>query len=171
LQYAFAANTTNWHSASIGNVLGTTGLHTNYVDYFAQPGGCNGNAIYYFGFYDVGCQTTGGRGDTNSAFTILRAYNWTSAFSTNGGVVNDGYTSSDVPASYYLNSKPSWFGFLTWPAVDPASPAYSSSYTNIPAGYRDVFGVDPPTTPGLVTPYLTNLLIGTAFSPNQLQRF
>jgi hypothetical protein len=87
----------------------------------------------------------------------LRAYNWTSATITNSGIASDGYTASDVPPSYYLTSKPAWFGFLTWPAIAPASPVYSSSYTNIPAGYRDVFGVDPPAESIVVGPTLVSL--------------
>jgi len=141
LQYAFAANITNRHSACIGNVLGTTGVNVNYEDYGGESGGCKGNAIYYFGYFDVGCQEPH---DTLARSTCIRAYNWTSATLTNNGIVPDGFVASDIPSSYYLSGKPSWFGSLTWPPVDPASPAYSSSFTNIPAGYRLVYGTDPP---------------------------
>lgn len=144
-QYAFCANITNRHCASIGNVLGTTGLNTWYEDYGGQSGGCHENGgVYYLGFFDVGCQEPH---DTISRSTLIRAYNWTSATATNSGIAADGYLSSDIPASYYLASKPAFFGFLTYPAVDPTAPAYSSSWTNIPAGYRAVFGVDPPAAP------------------------
>jgi len=49
-----------------------------------------------------------------------------------------------LPNSYYLTSKPSWFGNLTWPPIDPSTPTYSRSITNIPAGYRFTFGTNPP---------------------------
>lgn len=141
---AFSVNIMNRHCSSIGNVLGTANVNTWYEDYGGQSGGCHSdNGVYYIGFHDVGCQEPH---DTLSRSTLTRAYNWTSATLTNNGIVNDGYSSSDIPASYYLGAKPSWFGSLPWPAVDPASPAYSSSLTNIPAGYRLVFGVDPPTS-------------------------
>jgi hypothetical protein len=48
-----------------------------------------------------------------------------------------------LPSSYFYSSAPTNFGTLTWPPIDPASPTYSTSITNIPAGYRDVYGVDP----------------------------
>jgi hypothetical protein len=148
LQYAFAANVTNRYECSIGNVLGTTGITTNYEDYAGQAGGCKANAIYYLGWWDVSCNAA--VTDLLPRSTLTRAYNWTSATATNSGIVPDGFASADLPPSYYLASKPAWFGFLAWPAVDPASPAYSSSYTNIPAGYRDVYGVDPPAGGGQV---------------------
>jgi hypothetical protein len=44
--------------------------------------------------------------------------------------------------SYYLASKPTFFGALKFPPYDPAHPA-SSGVTRIPAGYRYVHGVDP----------------------------
>ena len=141
-QVAFADNVTNRHASCIGNVLGTTGVNTWYEDYAGSSGCHNSGSVYYLGYYDVGCQTPT---DTGVRSTLIRAYNWTSATATNNGIVNDGYSSTDIPASYYLTSKPAFFGNLPWPPVDPASPAYSSSYTNIPAGFRDVFGIDPPS--------------------------
>ena len=146
-QCAFSSSAHNRYSASIGNVLGTTGVNTWYEDYYGQTASCHNNGdVYYLGYGDVGCNSSP-YADTLSRSTLIRAYNWTSATTTNNGIVTDGFTASDIPASYYLPSKPAFFGNLPWPAVDPASPAYSSSYTNIPAGYRDVFGQDPPTGP------------------------
>jgi len=145
LSAAFAANIMNRHCASVGNVLGTTGVNTWYEDYGGQTTGCHNNGdVYYFGYYDVGCQEPH---DTLARSTCVRAYNWTSATTTNSGINLDGFSSSDIPPSYYLATKPAFFGNLRWPAVDPTAPGYSSSYTNIPAGYRDVYGSDPPAGP------------------------
>jgi hypothetical protein len=44
-----------------------------------------------------------------------------------------------LPESLYLQSKPDWFGDSTWPPIDPANPS-SATLTNLPAGYRYVFG-------------------------------
>lgn len=56
-------------------------------------------------------------------------------------------TNATLPASLYLPSKPAWWGgALPWPPFDPSSvTAAATSVTNIPAGYRYVFGVDPPS--------------------------
>jgi hypothetical protein len=48
-----------------------------------------------------------------------------------------------LPASYFLSSKPAWFGSLAWPPVDPANPA-TDDPSIIPAGYRYVHGSDAP---------------------------
>lgn len=44
-----------------------------------------------------------------------------------------------LPDSLYRGSKPDWFGNLTWPPFDAASPG-TPAYTQIPAGYRYVNG-------------------------------
>jgi Pectate lyase superfamily protein len=52
-------------------------------------------------------------------------------------------TAQTIPNSLFLTSAPSWFGNLTFPAFNPASPS-SASNTSIPAGYRFVNnGADP----------------------------
>ena len=48
-----------------------------------------------------------------------------------------------IPNSYYLTSKPSWFGTLTWPPIDPTSP----TTVTIPASYRYFNGTNPPSGP------------------------
>jgi PKD repeat protein len=57
-------------------------------------------------------------------------------------------TDHSIPASLLYRHKPSWFGDRPWPPFDPAYGALIASnlmaHTNIPAGYRFVYGVDPP---------------------------
>lgn len=50
-----------------------------------------------------------------------------------------------IPDSYYLPSKPDWFGNLKWPPYDSANAGSINlmGMTNIPAGFRFVFGVTP----------------------------
>lgn len=66
-----------------------------------------------------------------------------------------------MPSSLFRNSKPSWFGSLSWPPFDSTSPN-SAQYDNIPAGYRYVHGTEapgvgvggdttPPTSPASLT--------------------
>ena len=129
----------NRHMNIVGNVLGTSGYNTYYDDTVSS---CHDpNRVYFWG----GNSACTGTDDPLARSTAIRAYNWTSATSTNNGITADGYSASAVPNSLYLSSKPSYFGNLTWPPIDPANPTYSMSRTNIPAGYRFVFGVDPPT--------------------------
>lgn len=68
------------------------------------------------------------------------------------GIVWDGAIADHVlPDSLYLASKPSWFGSLTYPPIDPASP--NTNYTIIPAGYRFANGTDPIGSPGTVASF------------------
>jgi len=133
------------HMSIIGNVLGTTGYNTIYQE---TPSTCTGNPRVYWIGGTSGCS---GTNDPSAQSTLITAYNWTSATSTNNGIVLDGYQASQIPNSLYLTSEPTNFGILKWPPVNPANPAYSMSRTNIPAGYRFVYGVDPPAS-GLTTP-------------------
>jgi hypothetical protein len=53
-----------------------------------------------------------------------------------------------IPNSFFRTSKPAWFGNLAWPPFDPASPPGAFNDSNlcrIPAGYRYVHGMDPPS--------------------------
>jgi hypothetical protein len=127
----------------VGNVLGSTGVNTVYEDTCLTS--CDDpNRVYYIGG-SYGCVCPFGY-DAVSYSTLFRACNWDSA---TGGIVSNGVAPSSLPASYYLSSAPAYFGTLAWPPVDPGNPAYSMSYTNIPAGYRLVTGSDPSsaTTP------------------------
>jgi hypothetical protein len=64
----------------------------------------------------------------------------------------------NIPASMFLSSKPSWFGTLKWPPIDPTYGATISN-TSIPAGYRYVYGVDPPESGDSVPAAPSNLRI------------
>jgi hypothetical protein len=57
-----------------------------------------------------------------------------------------------LPNSLFRTSKPTWFGNLAWPPIDPANPdnpiAGNADFQRTPAGYRFVNGVDPPPDTG-----------------------
>lgn len=133
----------------VGNVLGTTGVNTWYEDSGTNYTCHTTGRIYLIGESSGGCSTDF---DPITYNTLLRAVNWDCVTSTNGGIVSGGYGINDVPNSLYLTNKPSWFGFLPWPPVDPTNPTYSSSRTNIPAAYRFIYGVDPPLASELPPP-------------------
>jgi PKD repeat protein len=147
LQAAAIMSTNRFHNV-VGNVLGNPSL-TVYQDDGTTT--CHdGRRVYFIGTYDPG-SGCGGLYDPYVLSSMLRAVNWDSSTTTNGGIVLGGYTTNDLRASYYLASKPEWFGDRPWPPFDPASPATAVA-TNIPAGYRVVFGIDPPTGPVNLAP-------------------
>jgi PKD repeat protein len=130
----------------VGNVLGSGGYHNQYQCVNGNASGMN-TCIWYLGFDNSNGSSTGY--DANVVQTILRDGNYDVVTSTNGGVVLDpSVTDHSIPASYALSGTPSWFGNRQWPAFNSANgaaiAANSGSMTNIPAGYRSVFGVDPP---------------------------
>jgi hypothetical protein len=126
----------------VGNVLGTTGINTFYESY-NQNSGCHENGrVYFLGSLYSWCSIPGS--DPVVYSSLLRVLNWDSAnHAIFPAIAPGGYQLSDLPASLYQPSKPAWFGSLKWPAIDPADPVYSGSRTNIPAGYRFIFGQDP----------------------------
>jgi len=73
-----------------------------------------------------------------SATLISKGNRWTFDNSTNslGG--------DTLVNSFYLTAKPSWFGNLAWPPIDPAKPGFPQ-FSSIPAGYRYIYGQDPPS--------------------------
>jgi hypothetical protein len=54
-----------------------------------------------------------------------------------------GIADHDVPDSYFLSAKPSWFGNRNWPPYESSTPS-GADLEAIPAGYRLVNNDDPP---------------------------
>ncbi len=148
----------NLHYSIVGNVLG---LSTGRVTMeYATRSGWSGSTIYRLGFPDIGndgfsgtfpptalAHSDGGPRDlfvertTAAMGTTLIEGNWTSASEHQDW----SGSAATIPDSLYLRAKPSWFGTLAWPPVDPASPR-SGDPTIIPAGYRVIRGSEPPST-------------------------
>lgn len=77
--------------------------------------------------------------NTDPYTTVLLHGNWdavNAAQTFDGGIADH-----VIPDSYYLASKPSWFGSLTYPPIDPS--AASGIVTNVPAVYRWLNGTAP----------------------------
>ena len=92
----------------VGNIFGTDGFETKYVDTDIY----NGKMIYCLDYTNSGSQN----GET--ANTILRHGNYDYV---NDSVVWDGSIADhNIPFSYYLDAKPSWWGDLPWPAIGPS---------------------------------------------------
>ena len=117
----------------VGNVLGTTAYHNNYE---ASPQTTSINcdtSIYILGFPDSECRS--GSAPPNDALvrnTLLRWGNydtvsatalWNSSEVPTTGVPfingNPVPSSHILPSSLYLNSKPSFWGAMPWPAFGP----------------------------------------------------
>jgi hypothetical protein len=145
----------NLHYSVVGNVLGQTGNPAGLE--YAAASGWNGRAIFRLGFPDMGndgfsgtfpptdlLHSDGGPRDlyvdrtTTSVGTTLIEGNWDSVLGSQDFSGNP----ETLPNSYFLASKPSWFGSLAWPPVEPANPV-TDDPTLIPAGYRYVHGTDP----------------------------
>jgi hypothetical protein len=109
-------------------------------------------AIYQFGYGASSTWTV--PNDPNVFATAFMAGNY--------DVVSNAVVWWSAPAQSITNSlayssEPSWWTAAAWPPYDPNN-ASAASYTNIPAGYRAAYGVDP--TAGPVAPPLppTNLI-------------
>ena len=119
----------NNYISEIGNVLGVSGLTVNYEGNTTNSPGY-ANYIYMNGF---SCDNTDGGGTIADCMTnLLRAVNWDTA---TGTTISDVGVDTNLPASYYLTSKPSWWGSGAWPSIGPdLSPMFST----IPAQDRFV---------------------------------
>lgn len=151
--YAIMVNATNRLTSIIGNVLGTTSKNFDY-----QLTGTETvqqwSLVYWLGYFtQFGASTV----DPPTWLTMIRHLNNTSATNTvapagfNVAITNsidyqNGFDANvaNLDQSLYLSSAPTNFGILTWPPVTPSNRAYSTSQTNIPAGYRFAFGTNPP---------------------------
>lgn len=126
---------THFH-AYIGNVLkgGTV--------YQTTPSSQSGRPIYQLGNNsgNCGCWDNG-----YAAAHVYRDGNWDNV--TNGVVWANGARA--IPASFYLTSKPAFFGTYTWPWVDPVGT--TKSYT-LPAKARYDAGTPFASPPGGAAP-------------------
>lgn len=123
----------NRHWNIIGNVMGTAGYHTTYQCAYPSPGSCNNDLQIYSLGYANGYSS---KDDPYVAQSMMRwgnydtvnnAVRWVSAEVPTGlsdGFANPVPASQALPASFYLNSKPSWWGVpgqpdIPWPAIGP----------------------------------------------------
>lgn len=124
----------------VANFLGSASLHNTYRK--SSGGGdvtCGSGSK---ALVEIGCGMS--PTDTIAQSQVLLALNV--GYTNNNSTISElteGYSYSDLVTSYYLSSKPAWFGNRPWPWMDPQNTAQAVS-TNLPAGYRYTFGVDPP---------------------------
>lgn len=133
----------------VGNVLGNafwTG--TNDVRKVNNPTNRNyaGNT-YALTYGYPGEASAGGTAQANPSGTIIETSNWD--FSS-GVVYDPNITDHAIPDSLFLPAKPTFFGALNWPPIDPITASGKLTSASIPAGWRYAFGDDPPMTSGQV---------------------
>jgi hypothetical protein len=105
---------------------------SNVIFRLGYPG--SGNNGYDNIYFDGGTNDLGGLDATVRSNTIIHG-NWDYATQT----INWSPTIADtnLPNSYYLSGKPSWWGSAAWPPFNPNNAA-AANITNLPAGFRFV---------------------------------
>ena len=162
----------------VGNILGTNGVASVYE---LTASGQAGQSIYQLGYPNIGNIGYNGSAPPNAwnnpgsspgdnqwrdlavGTTIIRHGNYDTV---NKSIVWDSTISDhSIPNSYYLTSKPAWFGSLTWPPYDVTKPT-ATGLANLPAGYRFIYGVDPSGTGGTPPPQVSGFhFVATTNSP------
>ncbi len=137
---AIILTVTNRYWNVVGNVLGKSGFHT--VADSLCTGTYVGTAVYQVGWNNNAYSLNN---DPVTVSTLYRHGNYDVA--NNAVMWNSTNADHKLPASLYLPSRPSWFGDRPWPPFDPNTPA-TAVVTNLPAGYRSVYGIDPPAAGG-----------------------
>jgi hypothetical protein len=153
----------------VGNVCGYEGFHT-VASIQAPAWSFFDKIVYKWGYVNAyGLQTS--CYDPASVMKLIFHGNYDTVSKT--VLWDPSVADHTLPASYYLSSKPSWFGKLAWPPVDPFTPrTYVGFETNIPAGHRFVYRVDPPKSPvnlapvavATASPLVAQPLVSIAFS-------
>ncbi len=121
----------------VGNALGTSAYHTTYEAFppnSVSSSSCD-HTVYQWGWGGTECGTNSNLGvpdDTLARSTSLR---WGNYDTVNASVQwnpseiptaavpfingNSVPVDQNLPASFYLSSKPSWWGTVPWPAIGP----------------------------------------------------
>lgn len=130
------------YNQAFWNVLGTSNYPGGMSYQPTNSGSANG-AIYFLGYYSSGNATITNAAppvflpnpgdnpqfvmDTKTTNHFVRHHNFDhNTFTT----IDDGVSSTDGPASLYLQLKPAWMGSLPWPLIGPDVSIASEGATN-----------------------------------------
>ena len=117
----------------VGNVLGTATYHTNYEASPQTSSGSCDTSIYILGFPSSECRSGSAPPDDalvrstllrwGNYDTVSNAVLWNASEVPTAGVPfisgNPVPSSHTLPSSFYLTSKPSFWGAMPWPAFGP----------------------------------------------------
>ena len=156
----------HWNYSVAGNVLGGP-----WVPYYSLKNGPNGdqmatttNALQMFGYATgpLPQAWTNNIYHSNVLYTaVLRGNYIAGATDTTNGIPSDqSYT--NLESSLVYSSRPSYFGGLAWPPVNPESPTTNYHARLIPAMYRFFGETVPSALPDVTT---TTLNVGTLVFP------
>ena len=115
---------------ALGNVLGTAGQHTFYQSPLTIDDPNYNSTVYVNGFTYAATGAGFGSPDPYVNSTLMRWGNYDTANASNRFQASEVPTglsdypnavpsSQSLPASFFLNAKPSWFGSLPWPLIGP----------------------------------------------------
>jgi hypothetical protein len=122
----------------IGNVVGSVWQQQHGGSYMAvAPASLPMPVTMSFG-YDGSLNAHDGAAYTSA---IVHG-NWD--FITRSQHFDSSIATKTIPATLYLAGKPSWFGTLAWPPIDPVNNPAALDANVIPAGYRFTHGTPPP---------------------------
>jgi hypothetical protein len=128
----------------VGNIVGSSALKSRaIVRKIVNPASrAYDNPPYCFSYGYTSESAAGGTALQSPISTLIEHGNYDVA----SGSINWDSSIADrtIPDSMFLSSKPSWFGNLAFPPIDPSRSSVSP--TNIPAAYRFFYGVDPTPT-------------------------
>lgn len=131
----------------VGNIVGGSAIKArNAVRKVVNPAGrAYDNPPYCFSYGYVSESASGGTALQSPTTTLIEHGNWDVA----SGTINWDSAIADrsIPASLFLAEKPAWFGDLPFPPIDAARKT-TVEPTDIPAGYRYINGIDPPSSGG-----------------------
>ncbi len=165
---------TNRYCSSVGNILGTAGIYSQYQSVPGASLGYEFNGVIYS--IGINKNTVGGGGFNDSTTWSNDTYTWSTFYrhmdydTVTGGITYNP-TNADVtlPSSLVYSSTPSWWGCIAWPPFNPTNTtAAAIDPTNLPAGYWRVYGRYPPNC---FPPTATNvhvIAIGPAISKGQV---
>jgi hypothetical protein len=137
---AIKINAWNRYINLVANVIGTTGVHSYYECSQTYQRGNDNSSVFDLGFNNTCGNGTSGY-DATTYSSLMRWGNWdtvtnatryctgsgtpiaacpaSETASTDGTFPGLASPSTSFPASFYLSSKPSWFGSVPWPAIGP----------------------------------------------------
>ena len=160
-----------YYEQVVGNVLGwTTWSNASGFAYSmsGEPGYTTQPVIYRLGYPNMG-NNSFTEAVKIAAYDDFYTYPDTTVsntanihgnfdFKTASQIWRASNTNHTLVDSYFYPGAPTNWGNLPWPPFDPATPLAASA-TNIPAGFRHVYGYDPYQTNDLTAPTLSSATI------------
>jgi hypothetical protein len=153
----------------VGNILGKPSLQNKLLSHSGSTSEGSQGSIFKMGG-EININNDYSPSDVysyTSGMFVLDHANYDTLTSTNGGIRWESSVADHaLPNSYIYTTKPSYWGGMPWPTFNPSNgatiAANTKSYTNIPAGFRYEFGVDPAAGGDSTPPSVSSATVGTS---------